>query len=77
MTTKDSAGVFPSCDPLFATLTAVVLERDIVIVQTEAEMFASVSKDLTCKFLQKKNLKAVITRATIDADLFSGRAGIM
>ena len=47
MTTKDSAGVFPSCDPLFATLTAAVLERDIVIVQAEAEMYASVSKDLT------------------------------
>ena len=43
MTTKDSAGVFPSCDPLFATLTAAVLERDIVIVQAEAELYASVS----------------------------------
>ena len=45
MTTKDSKGFFPSCDPLFATLTAAVLERDIVIVQAEAEQYASVSED--------------------------------
>ena len=47
MTTKDSKGFFPSCDPLFATLTAAVLERDIVIVQAEAELYASVSTNFT------------------------------
>ena len=45
MTTKDSKGFYPSCDPLFATLTAAVLERDIVIVQAEAELYAPVSTD--------------------------------
>ena len=76
MTTKDSAGFFPSCDPLFATLTAAVLERDIVIVQAEAELYASVSKDSRTKgicqetssfFNGNSNLKAIIIRETIDS----------
>ena len=52
MTTKDSKGFFPSCDPLFATLTAAVLERDIVIVQAEAELYAPVSKEFTILYCE-------------------------
>ena len=43
MTTMDEKGNFPSCDPLFATLTAEVLERDIVIVQADVGPNAPVS----------------------------------
>ena len=43
----DSNGFFPSCDPLFATLAAAVLERDIVIIQAEPELDAPVSWNIT------------------------------
>ena len=49
MTTTDEKGNFPSCDPLFATLTAEVLERDIVIVQADVGLNAPVSADTMIK----------------------------
>ena len=49
MTTMDEKGNFPSCDPLFATLTAEVLERDIVIVQADVGPNAPVSANTIIK----------------------------
>ena len=49
MTTMDEKGNFPSCDPLFATLTAEVLERDIVIVQADVGPNAPVSANTMIK----------------------------
>ena len=49
MTTTDEKGNFPSCDPLFATLTAEVLERDIVIVQADVGPNAPVSANTKMK----------------------------
>ena len=49
MTTMDEKGSFPSCDPLFATLTAEVLERDIVIVQADVGPNAPVSANTMIK----------------------------
>ena len=49
MTSKDSKGFYPSCDPLFATLTAEVLERDIVIVQADVGPNAPVSANTMIK----------------------------